>query len=69
MSVLHNIRNEDEAAFLRAETPGIPVLGLLTADLAVQEADRLGVPVYDHVPALRTAAEQMAEQLAALMPG
>ncbi len=64
----NKVRNEDEAAFLRAETPGIPVLGLLTADLAVQEADRLGIPVYDHVPALRTAAEKMAEQLAASMP-
>ena len=65
----NKVRNEDEAAFLRAETPGIPVLGLLPADLAVQEADRLGIPVYDHVPELRTAAEKMAEQLAAAMPG
>jgi CO dehydrogenase maturation factor len=65
----NKVRNEDEAAFLRAETPGIPVLGLLTADLAVQEADRLGIPVYDHAPALRTAAEKMAEQLAASLPG
>ena len=38
---------------------------MLTADLAVQEADRLGIPVYDHVPALRTAAEKIAEQLVA----
>jgi hypothetical protein len=29
----------------------------------VQEADRLGVPVYDHVPALRAAAEAMARTL------
>jgi CO dehydrogenase maturation factor len=49
----NKIRNEDEAAFLTAETPGLPVLGFLPADLKVQEADRLGVPVYDHVPALR----------------
>ncbi|HEY53952.1 MAG TPA: AAA family ATPase [Caldilineae bacterium] len=61
----NKVRNEDEAAFLHAETPGIPVLGLLPADLAVQEADRLGIPVYDHAPALREAAEKMAEQLAA----
>jgi len=47
---------------------GIPILGMLTADLAVQEADRLGIPVYDHVPTLRTAAEKMAEQLVASMP-
>jgi hypothetical protein len=31
--------------------------------LKVQEADRLGVPVYDHVPALRAAAEVMARAL------
>ena len=52
------------SAFLEAETPGIPVLGMLPADLAVQEADRLGIAVYDHVPALRGAAEQMAAKLA-----
>jgi CO dehydrogenase maturation factor len=59
----NKVRNEDEAAFLRAETPEIPVLGFLPADLAVQEADRLGVPVFDHVPALRGAAEHMAATL------
>ncbi|MGW8225475.1 MAG: hypothetical protein ACWGOY_07075, partial [Anaerolineales bacterium] len=52
-----------EEAFLLAETPGIPVLGMLPADMAVQEADRLGAPVYDHVPALRSAAEKIATAL------
>ena len=55
--------NDDEAAFIENETPGIPVLGVLPADLAVQEADRLGIAVYDRVPALREAAEGMAEKL------
>jgi len=64
----NKVRNEDEAAFLYAETPGIPVLGMLPADLGVQEADRLGIPVYDHVPALRATAEIMAKQLVASMP-
>ncbi len=59
----NKIRNEDEAAFLTAETPGLPVLGFLPADLKVQEADRLGIPVYDHVPALRQSAERMAHSL------
>lgn len=59
----NKVRNEEEAAFLKQETPGIPLLGLLPADLAVQEADRLGIAVYDHVPALRQAAWQMAETL------
>lgn len=56
----NKVRNEEEAAFLQAETPGIPVLGTLPADLAVQEADRLGIAVYDHVPALKREAERMA---------
>jgi CO dehydrogenase maturation factor len=60
----NKVRNRDEAAFLEAETPAIPVLGMLPADLAVQEADRLGIPVYDHVPALNDAAKKMVEVLA-----
>ena len=59
----NKVRNGDEAAFLQAEAPGMPVLGMLPADLAVQEADRLGIPVYDHVPALRQAAQEMAGKL------
>ena len=49
------------------ETPGIPVLGVLPADLAVQEADRLGIPVYDHVPLLHTAGTEIAEELSAMI--
>jgi CO dehydrogenase maturation factor len=56
----NKVRNADEADFLVAETPGIPVLGSLPADLGVQEADRMGVAVYDYVPSLRMNAEQMA---------
>ena len=59
----NKVRDDEEAAFLQAETPGLPVLGMLPADLAVQEADRLGVPVYEHVPALREAAQQIADTL------
>ena len=61
----NKVRNDDEAAFLAAESPGLPVLGTLPADLAVQEADRRGIAVYDYVPALRQAAEQMAARLSA----
>ena len=59
----NKVRDEDEAAFLQAETPDLPVLGWLPADLAVQEADRLGIAVYDHVPALRKAAEEIADKI------
>lgn len=60
----NKVRDDEEAGFLRTQTPGIQVLGYLPADLSVQEADRLGLAVYDHVPALRQAAETMAENLA-----
>jgi len=61
----NKVRNQEEEKFLEAETPGLPVLGFLPADLRVQEADRLGIPVYDHVPALKDSAHAMAEKLAA----
>jgi CO dehydrogenase maturation factor len=59
----NKVRNKEEEAFLAQESPGIPLLGTLPADLAVQEADRLGLPVYDHVSALCEAAQAMAARL------
>ncbi|OGO32441.1 MAG: hypothetical protein A2136_11295 [Chloroflexi bacterium RBG_16_54_11] len=61
----NKVRNNEEKAFLENETPGLPVLGIMPADLGVQEADRLGIPVYEHVPALRQAVEMMAQTLEA----
>jgi len=60
----NKVRNEEESKFLEAETPSLPVLGFLPADMKVQEADRLGIPVYDHVPTLKESAHAMAEKLA-----
>ena len=59
----NKVRNPDEVSFLEAESPGLPVLGTMPADLGVQEADRLGIAVYDHVQSLREAAEKMTERL------
>jgi CO dehydrogenase maturation factor len=59
----NKVRNDDEAKFLETETPGLPVLGFLPADLKVQEADRLNIPVYDHAPALKDAAEKIMMRL------
>ena len=59
----NKVRNQDETAFLETESPGIPILGFLPADLKVQEADRLGIPVYDHVPELKIEAKKMTEKL------
>lgn len=59
----NKVSNEEEAAFIAKASPGLPVLGNLPADMTVQEADRLGIPVYDHVPALRDAAVEMTTVL------
>jgi CO dehydrogenase maturation factor len=59
----NKVRNADEIAFIEAQSPGIPVLGFLPADLKVQEADRLGIPVYDHVPELKECAKKMSAKL------
>jgi CO dehydrogenase maturation factor len=55
----NKVRNEEEAKFLENETPDLPLLGYLPADLKVQEADRLGIPVYDYVESLRLSIEQI----------
>ncbi len=60
----NKVRNDDEAKFLESETPGLPILGYMPADLKVQEADRLGIPVYDHVLLLKDAAQEISEGLA-----
>ena len=59
----NKVRNDEEAKFLEAETPDIPVLGFLPADLKVQEADRLGIPVYDHTESLKVATQQISKTL------
>ena len=62
----NKVRNDEEAAFLAEAAPeGLPLLGWLPTDLAVQEADRLGIAVYDHVPALRKAGQHIADLLEA----
>ena len=59
----NKVRNEDEVRFLENETPGLPLLGYLPADLKVQEADRLGVPVYDYVESLKVSTEQIVKMV------
>lgn len=59
----NKVRNEDEAKFLETETPDIPLIGYMPADLKVQEADRLGIPVYDHVESLKQSAEKIVQEI------
>ena len=59
----NKVRNEEEAKFLEAESPDMPLLGCLPADLKVQEADRLGIPVYDNVESLRTMSHKISQKI------
>ena len=59
----NKVRTEEEKEFLEKNSPGIPLLGTLPMDLGVLDADRLGKPVYDHVPALFKASEEIAQTL------
>lgn len=59
----NKVRNDEEAKFLEKETPNIPLIGFLPADLKVQDADRLGIPVYDHVESLKSAVERIVQQI------
>jgi CO dehydrogenase maturation factor len=61
--VANKVRNDEEREFLMENTPGIPIIGFLPADLLVQEADRLGIPVFDHVTSLKTEAFKIVEKL------
>jgi len=53
----------NDSTFLQNQTPGLPILGFLPAEPAVLEADRQGIAVYDHVPALKQAAVDIATKL------
>ncbi len=59
----NKVRDEAEAEFIKTTIPQIPYLGCLPANLAVQEADRLNIPVYDHVPSLKSAAQEILTSL------
>jgi len=59
----NKVQNQDEVDFIEANSPGIPVLGILPAVDGVLEADRLNIAVYDHVPELKQAAEKIAAKI------
>jgi len=59
----NKVRDDEEADFLESESPDIPLIGYLPADMKVQEADRLGIPVHDHVASLKLATEQINQKI------
>jgi CO dehydrogenase maturation factor len=63
----NKVNGQDDIRFMKRESPGLPLIGTLPADLAVQEADRNGWAVYDRVPSLRDGAEAIAQDIANLL--
>jgi CO dehydrogenase maturation factor len=59
----NKVSTPGQAGFLRAETPGIPLLGWLAEDPGVLAADLAAEPVYDRVAELRLAAQRLATEL------
>jgi CO dehydrogenase nickel-insertion accessory protein CooC1 len=59
----NKMRNEADVGFLTHHSPGLPVLGALPASPAAIQADLDGVPVFDAVPELASAAREMVTVL------
>lgn len=57
------VQSEEDQAFIRDHSPGLPVLGFLPIDPGVRQADRTGAPVFDTAPALAQAARDLATAL------
>jgi CO dehydrogenase maturation factor len=59
----NRVRNDADRQYIIANGPKLPLLGVLPEDPAVLEADRLGIPVYEHAPALLAEAERVIAEL------
>ena len=57
------VQSDEDRAFIRDNSPGLPVLGFLPIDPGVRQADRTGTPVFDAAPALANAARDLASAL------
>jgi CO dehydrogenase maturation factor len=57
------VENQADRDFITQNSPGLPVIGFISADPAVREADRTGKPIYDLSPQL---ASETREIIAAL---
>ena len=60
----NKVQGPEDEAFLRENTPGLPVLGFLPYTAQAQEADRRGVPLSDVSPETAAAVQQIAAELA-----
>lgn len=60
------VHSDDDRAFIEKHSPGLPVLGYLSADPGVLQADRTSAAVYDVSPGLRSQAQTLAASILAL---
>ncbi len=63
------VRTESDRAYVTENSPSLPVLGFLPLAAATQAADRDGRATFDAVPALVSAAREIAEALDRLSEG
>ncbi len=59
----NKVRSESDAAFIEANKPDLPILGMFPSELSVNDADHMAVAVYDHVEALRVEAQRIVQEL------
>lgn len=59
----NKIQGEEDAAFIAAESPDLPVIGVLPADRGVRDADRNGLSVYHQCPELQVIASEIAGKI------
>ena len=57
------VENEADREYIATNSPGLPVLGYISADPAVREADRKRLPLYDLSPKLVAETQQIVEAL------
>lgn len=57
------VENQADCDFIAANSPGLPVIGYISADPAVREADRTGNPLYDLSPKLVAETQDIVAAL------
>jgi CO dehydrogenase maturation factor len=57
------VQDEDDLAFIKRGSPGLPVIGTLLDDPRVRQADREGVALYKIAPELAQSARDIVEAL------
>ena len=57
------VHSDDDRSFIKDHSPGLPVLGFVSADPGVLEADRTSAAVYDVSPRLRSEAHALAASI------